>query len=52
MAATAPQPQTQTQACHATKPDRRPRGAGREAVAEKADDVGDELKKALEARLR
>lgn len=50
VAATAPQMQTQTQPYHVTKPDHRPRGAAREAAAA-PDDVGEELKKALEARL-
>jgi hypothetical protein len=48
VAATAPQ--THTQPYHVTKPDHRPRGAAREAAAA-PDDVGEELKKALEARL-
>jgi len=53
VAATAPPPQQPYHAFPA-KPDR-PRGAAREPVPEKAaapDDVGEELKKALEARLR
>ena len=53
VAATAPPPQQPYHAFPA-KPDR-PRGAARESVPEKAaapDDVGEELKKALEARLR
>ncbi|WVZ92235.1 hypothetical protein U9M48_038317 [Paspalum notatum var. saurae] len=53
VAATAQPP---PQPYHALKPDRpRPRGAAREPAAEKAaapDDVSEELKKALEARLR
>ncbi|KAJ1269116.1 hypothetical protein BS78_07G185700 [Paspalum vaginatum] len=53
VAATAQPP---PQPYHVLKPDRpRPRGAAREPAAEKAaspDDVGEELKKALEARLR
>jgi hypothetical protein len=53
VAATAPQmqAQTQTQPYHVTKPDHRARGAAREAAAT-PDDVSEELKKALEARLR
>lgn len=52
VAATAPQmqAQTQTQPYHVTKPDHRARGAAREAAAT-PDDVSEELKKALEARL-
>ncbi|PVH37173.1 hypothetical protein PAHAL_6G261400 [Panicum hallii] len=54
VAATAPPPRPQPYHAFPAKPDR-PRGAAREPAPEKAaapDDVGEELKKALEARLR
>ena len=54
VAATAPPPPPQPYHAFPAKPDR-PQGAAREPAPEKAtapDDVGEELKKALEARLR